>query len=240
MGLKYIFIPPFMQCLGLFSREQLSLTRTEEFIGFIPDFYRFIDLSIVNDPGNSNVRKTERDNYILSLKKDYSLITRGYTSDCRRNISKARGEKQKPVNGIDPAEAVSLFKEGPGKSISGISRTDYSRLEQLMSYAIESGIGDIVGVRLDGRLIYSVFKLLTSGKVTLLFTSTSAESRELRTGYLVIDSIIREYAGKGLVLDFAGSSIPSVADFIKSFGAKREVYYRIYRNNLPWPASSFR
>ena len=38
MGLKYIFIPPFMQCLGLFSREHLSLTRTEEFIGFIPDF----------------------------------------------------------------------------------------------------------------------------------------------------------------------------------------------------------
>jgi len=240
VGLKYIFIPPFMQSLGLFSRERSYRSRTEEFIGFIPDFYRFVDLCLINDPGDSELIKTERDNYTLSLKKDYNSISKGYSSDCRRNISLARSEKQQPEKGIEPAEAIELFICGPGKNISGISRTDYSRLEQLMAYTIESGIGDITGIRHNGKLIYSLFKILTSTQVTLLFTSTSNESRELRSGYMVIDSIIREYSGKDLVLDFAGSSIPSVADFIRSFGAKKETYYRIYRNNLPWPVNRFR
>lgn len=240
MGIRYIFTPPFMQCLGLFSREPSGIERTEEFIGFIPDFYRLVDLSIINNPGVSTGNIVKRDNYTLSLDNDYPKISAGFSSDCRRNISRARESRQKIVNGIDPGEAIDLFRNGPGKGIRGISSSDYERLRQLMIYTTGKGIGDITGIRIRGKLIYSIFRIHTPGQVTLLFTSTSGESRERRSGYLVTDHIIREYAGRKIKLDFAGSSIPSIAEYIRSFGAEKSSYYRIYKSRLPWPVNRFR
>ncbi|MEZ5010457.1 MAG: hypothetical protein R2744_01915 [Bacteroidales bacterium] len=39
-----------MQSLGLFSMEEIGAGKTGEYSDFIPVEYRFIDLSIVNNP----------------------------------------------------------------------------------------------------------------------------------------------------------------------------------------------
>lgn len=240
LGVKYIFIPPFMQCLGLFPKEQVKIGDAGEFLGFIPDIYRFIDLSIINNPGNCPGRITVRDNYRLSLEIDYNTIRENFSSDCRRNISKAAGEDQTIVSSVVPSEAINLFRNGSGRRIKGIRDKDYYRLDQLMNYASDNQRGSFLAIKSGGKLIYSLFYLLTPGQITLLFTATSDESREKRSGYLAIDHIIKQYAGKDLVLDFAGSSIPAIADFIRSFGARPTTYYRIYDNRLPWPVRALK
>lgn len=234
-GVSYIYIPPFMQCLGLFSSEVPDEDMVREFMEFIPEQYRFVDLSIINNPGDCGVRVTPRDNYRLNIRESYNAISVAFSSDCRRNIVKAREKRQPISDDISPVEAIELFSNGPGRDISGIRRSDYDHLEKLINYSLTAGVGKLVGVRIDGKLIYSLFYLVTPGQITLLFTSTSQISRELKTGYRVIDQIIHEYCGKQYQLDFAGSSITSVADFIKSFGAKQQKYYRIYKNNMSWP-----
>jgi hypothetical protein len=80
-----------------------------------------------------------------------------------------------------------------------------------------------------------MFVIDFAGRITLLFTAGSRKSRELRTAYHVIDSLIKENAGSGKILDFAGSSVPSIALFIKSFNSVETSYCRLYRNSLPFP-----
>jgi len=66
--------------------------------------------------------------------------------------------------------------------------------------------------------------------------NTPASRKDL-TGYYVINEWIKESAGTKTILDFEGSSIPSIAHFFESFGSTNVPYYRIYRNLLPWPVS---
>jgi hypothetical protein len=106
-----------------------------------------------------------------------------------------------------------------------------------MSYCIANKKGNIVGVRAARkRLIYGVFLVRIHGSITLLFTATTPESHEKRIGYFAVDEIIKENSGTRNFLDFSGSSIPSIAAFMKSFGGMNVPYYRIYRNRLFWPA----
>ena len=71
--------------------------------------------------------------------------------------------------------------------------------------------------------------------MTILFVVNTAKSRERRIGYYVVNELVREYSSTRNILDFAGSSVPSVASFYESFGSMKIPYYRIYRNRLFWP-----
>jgi hypothetical protein len=74
----------------------------------------------------------------------------------------------------------------------------------------------------------------------MILLANTPESHENRTGYYVYNELIKESAGTNNVFDFAGSSIPSIARFMESFGPKKILYYRIYRNRLPWPVRMFK
>jgi hypothetical protein len=52
--------------------------------------------------------------------------------------------------------------------------------------------------------------------------------------HALIDSFIKDHAGKNLVLDFEGSDIRNLALFYSSFGAIDEKYPAVRLNSLPW------
>jgi hypothetical protein len=78
------------------------------------------------------------------------------------------------------------------------------------------------------------------GNTTMLLVVNTDESREKRTGYYVVNELIRGLAGTKTILDFAGSSIPSIASFMESFGSVNVPFYRIYQNRLFWPVRMFK
>lgn len=240
-GLYYIATPVFLQQLGIFSPDNDTKVKLNEYLEYMPDFYRLVDLSIAQPSPNSRFRIVEKDNYELSLASEYSKLRENYSSDCRRNIRVASEAGQKIEEISDPAEVINLFRNNKGRGLKGVKERDYQKLYRLIQSARERGKGRLIGVRDSNRqLIYGLFLVIVPGSVTLLFTATSHESREKRTGYLVIDSIINEFSSSNMILDFAGSSIASIADYNMSFGSVRKPYYRIYRNNLPWPVSMFK
>ena len=110
-----------------------------------------------------------------------------------------------------------------------------------MDFCVATERGRVLGVRSPkGKLLWGLFVIETRGRSTLLFMAGSRKSRELRTSYRVLDHLIKEYSGTGQVIDFAGSSVPSIAIFNRSFGGERKTYWRLYRNNLPWPLRIFK
>jgi hypothetical protein len=69
----------------------------------------------------------------------------------------------------------------------------------------------------------------------MLLVVNTPESREKRLGYYMVNELIKAHSQTKTILDFAGSSIPSIASFMESFGSLNVPFYRIYRNRLFWP-----
>jgi len=235
-GIKYIATPIFLQQLGTFSPDKSTEKGTAEFLDYMPEFYRLIDLAVGQKGNYKGFCTTERSNYELLLDKPYEKLYDGFTSDCRRNINLAAARNPRLVSDIRPVELIGLFKSGTGAGLKEVKDRDYVRLQELMEYCVASGTGRILGSKdSSGGVIFGIFLVEVDGSVTILFTANSDISRENRLGYFAVNEVIRKYASSGFILDFAGSTIPSIASFMESFGSLNHPYYRIYSNRLPWP-----
>jgi hypothetical protein len=239
-GIQYIATPVFLQQLGAFSPDKPDDQAVSEFLDYMPDFFKLIDLCIrqkIDNAEFTGYNVYERVNYELDLSSPYQTLYDDFSQHCRRNIEISSKEKPELTNKITPDEIINLFIQNKGKDIKGIKVRDYQRLKDLMNFCVINKKGKISGVRDAGKkLIFGYFLLETKGRKTVLFVANSSESRKRRMGYFVINDLIKNHSSTRTILDFAGSSIPSVASFFESFGSDRIPFYRIYRNRLFWPA----
>ncbi|HBE43625.1 MAG TPA: hypothetical protein DDW27_21005 [Bacteroidales bacterium] len=235
-GIKYIATPVFLQQLGAYSPDKSPQKAINEFIEYLPDFYWLTDLCTAQRIDNDRYRVTLKANYELDLNSSYDKLWDRFSGHCRRNIEKSVKKKISITGDIKPVELIGLFQDNAGKKIRGIKQRDYHRLNTLMDFCIKNKKGRILGVRASKKkIIYGMFVIEIKGSKTMLFVVNTQESREKRLGYYMVNELIKESAGTRTVLDFAGSSVPSIAAFMESFGSYNVPYYRHYRNMLPWP-----
>lgn len=235
-GIKYIATPIFMQQLGAYTPDKSQSKALNEFLDFIPDSYRLIDLCVGQRIDNDRFKVTLRANYELDLSKPYEKLRDNFSNHCKRNIDKSAKKKPDLSYNVTPDELINLFINNRGAEIKEIKTRDYQRLNDLMNFCLKNKKGRIIGVRTSKKkLIYGIFLVEIKGNKTMLFVVNTTESRERRTGYYIVNEIIKESAGTKTILDFAGSSMPSITSFMESFGSKNNPFYRIYRNRLPWP-----
>ena len=240
-GIKYIATPIFLQQLGAFSPDKSSENSINEFLDYMPEFYRLVDLCVGQKVARKEFTLTERSNFELDLSIPYEKLWNNFFPECRRNIEKSSKRKIELVNDISPGELIDLFIAIKEKIIRSIKPRDFQHLNNLMDYCIKTKKGRIIGVRASrNKIVFGQFIIEIPGHVNLFFGVNTEESRERRINYFVINEIIREKANGHVMLDFAGSSIPSVATFMASFGSINHPYYRIYRNTLPWPIRMFK
>lgn len=240
-GISYIATPNFLQRLGVFSPGKVQSEKINEFLEYLPGSFKLIDLRVGQFADCEGFDVTEKPNFELDLSDNYDKKWENFSCRCRKNIEKSGKEKPEITDDIKPEELISLFRNNRGQEIKGIKDRDYQRLNDLMDFCIKNKKGRIAGVRsLNKRLIFGRFFLTSKGSITMLFTVNTHESREKRVGYYVLNEIIREFSSSDTILDFEGSSIPSIAAFMKSFGCMNVPYYRICKNRLPWPVRMFK
>ncbi len=235
-GIQYIATPIFLPQLGVCSLEKTASAVVNEFVERIPEFYKLIDITIDQKPVTPGFTVTEKPNFELDLSKPYEKLRDNFSPHCRRNIQTSVRLVPEIVSDIFPAELIDLFLKNKGKEIKGIKSLNYHRLSSLMKFCMTYNKGKIVGVRDSGRrLIFGIFLVETEGIITMLLVVNTPESREKRLGYFIVNELIKAHSKTKTILDFAGSSIPSIASFMESFGSINVPIYRIYRNRLPWP-----
>ena len=240
-GIKYIATPIFLQQLGSFSPDKSTEVATEEFLDYMPEFYRLIDLSVGQKVNYKGFTVTERSNFEIDLSYPYEELWNSYSQPCKRNVEKSSRRKTELTDDISPGELIDLFIRLKEKTIRGVKERDFLRLKNLMEYCLKNGKGMIKGVRATRKqIVFGQFIIKTPGYINLFFGVNTLESRERRINYYFVNEIIRENADKKITLDFAGSSIPSIATFMESFGSTNHPYYRIFRNSLPWPVRMFK
>jgi hypothetical protein len=240
-GIKYIITPAFTRQLGAYSPDKPSEEVTDEFLQYLPDFYKYIDLHVSHRTQQESFRITEKSYYRLDIDMPYEKIFDQFSPQCKRNIESSLKKGIELTNDIKPDELINLFLHDSKNRIKGVLGNDFQRLRDLMNFCIINRKGKITGVR-DGRkkLLYGLFCIDIRGSKTILFEVSTKKSVEKRIGYFTLNDLIKSSAGIHRTLDFAGYYNPSSAVFLESFGAVKDVYYRLYRNRLLCPVPVFR
>lgn len=240
-GIKYIATPIFLQQLGAFSPDKSAESAIMEFLDYMPEFFKLIDLCVNYNVKNNNFKVTERINFELDLSSSYEILYRNFNRNCKRNISSSL--KSKPVlsDDIQPDELIRLFSDNKGSELKGIKKQDYLRLESLMNFCVRNKKGKIIGVRSKRLgLLFGLFYIEVMNRKTMIFLVNTPESLAKKIGFFAYNELIRESASTNITFDFAGSSVPSIASFMISFGSVNHPYYRIYKNSLPIPLRWFK
>lgn len=235
MGIAYLY-PVFpMQQHGVFGKE-VSESLVQEFLSAIPSDYKYYELHLneSNTIQNGSFEIAAKTNCTLSLANSYKNLYAAYSQNLKRSIKKARKD-QLEIKTIEPTQITELFKQTKGKQIRDLSQQDYEVLNSIMRVAMQRGEGISVGAFKNNELLSACFFLTSLGRIVYLKGSSTKIGKDHCAMHLIMDHIISEKADRNLVLDFAGSNIPTLARFYNSFGATESVYLRVKQNRLPGP-----
>lgn len=236
-GIQYILQPVFVQQLGVFSSFPVDENLLNAFISAIPEQYWYVILNLntfnptsQNVKGASQLRKT----YELDLIAPYQEIQKGYSGQTRRNIKKARKEKVFVTPNADPMPVIEAFKNNKGKRIASFPPTQYETLKHLIYSGIHRGDTRVYSAYSAQNSFCAGIVFFTSHKKTILiFSGSTPEARKNGAMSAIIDSYIREHAGKNITLDFEGSMDKNLARFYAGFGSKECVFLQIEINQFP-------
>jgi len=236
LGFKYMLQPFFIQQLGVYSTSNLYPEKTLEFINSIPKSIRYFDINLNSHNEIKNIEFKRNRNFMLDLITDYKRLQSNYSSNNKRNIKKAGKSNLVLTKGIQPADVIKLFREGPSQRLTRWEEKEYITLERLMYMSIHKGMGVIYGVYTEeNQLCAAAFFTRFKKRLTFLFSGSDNIAKENGAMSFLLDSVIQEYSPSETTLDFEGSNKDSLARFYKGFGSKEVYYLRVKENRLSFP-----
>ena len=219
-GLSYVYTPAFVQQLGVFSPHEMESEQECRFYKRAFSRYFLMDYFAHASSKCATVAWAPRTNYTLRLDKSHTELRKGFNTNRKRLLRQATGELR-----IDREGDPGLFLEMSRRSPTGY-KLDDSAL---------AGLERLIGSDNPAIRVWNVFHgdewaggliwTRDSWRITYLFPMQGSLGRELQVHTHVIDSLIKDHAGSGLILDLEGSMIPGVAKFYRSFGAEAETYF---------------
>jgi len=236
-GFRYIMQPCFTQQLGLFYRSLPTEDILAEFIQSIPSEYKYIDINLnTSNRLPENERAEDMTNIELDLISSYEKIASNFQNNLQRNIRKAVQHKLTISKHVRPEEIISLFRMNKGQTLTNLKQEQYVIIQRIAYESMHKGIGEIWGAFDEfNELVAGIIWVTSHQKTIFLFSAVSENGKTYSAMPWLIDSFIRQNAGKPLTLDFEGSNHEGLARFYSSFGAKKVIYQRYFRNSLPMP-----
>lgn len=237
-GFHYIYTPFFTGQLGITGEQEVSESVCKEFIQAIPSSFSFIDLQLneYNDiTGLENVHVKHRVNYIIALNRNYAAIATGYNKDAKKNLRQGIKQELSFADDISLKQVFELYKKAYGHLNKRITEKEYEYFFSACSKAIELNLGFLCGLKNpSGEIVAAAFFAKDDKRIYYLLGAPTAEGKKANATHILIDEVIKKYATTGLVFDFEGSDIPSVANFYKKFGPEKKTYPHIIINRLPF------
>ncbi len=233
VGMKYIYQPFYTQQLGVFSREYVDPKLIRKLLRILYKKFRFagLNFNVKNLVGEEEPYTVDdKSNYVLNLNQDYDLLHKTFTTNTKRNIRKSIEFSDKVERGLPVEELVRLKREN---DVIQRSEEDYRWMVGVFETIKQSDAGSIYAISSGNEIIAAAFFAFSKTRAIYLLSASSPQGKERRAMFRIIDTFIKDHAGSGLVLDFEGSNIPSVARFFGGFGAQAEIYQVVSFNRLP-------
>lgn len=232
-GMKYIYQPFYCQQLGVFSREYVDPELIRKMLRILYKKFRFagINFNIKNLIGEeAPFTVDDKSNYVMRLDRDYEGHSRSFSSNARRNIKKSIEFSETIERNLPVEELVRLKRENDVIPRSG---EDYRRLVKLFETIQARKAGKIYAIRTGNDITAAAFFAFSRTRAIYLLSASSQKGKEQRGMFRIVDTFIQDHAGSGLILDFEGSNIPSVARFFSGFGAQPEIYQGVSFSRIP-------
>lgn len=231
-GIKYVYQPTYCQQLGIFPSPTLKIQK--EFALQLRNKFRLISYQINSD---NNVEAfdgfstNQKANFELPLTAGYQDICNDFSKHAKRNIRTTDTNKVKVVKGLLHTDYIQEKKQATKITIK---EATYQILIRLMANSISSGKGVVyTAYSSNNSLCAAAFIIFDKNRAYYLNAFSTDEGRENRAMYAIIEHILKEYSGSGIIIDFEGSVIEGIARFYKGFGATPKKYSYIYSNRLP-------
>lgn len=233
-GIKSIYPPLMSQQLGVFAPKAISKELFDSYVKAVPDSFRKkrIRLNRANDFTPEGWIRSNWVNTVLDLNKPYEELRSLYSTNCKRNLKKAEQHGWHISHRWEPEASLELFKQGRG---GGMEKEFYRSMKAIMSAAKQRDEAECWTLHDESdEIMASILIVHSAGRIYDLLQAVSAEGKQGRGSFLLVDAIIKKYAGKNLLLDFEGSMDEGVRRFYMGFGAREEPYWEIVRNRWPF------
>ncbi|MBP1673768.1 MAG: aminoacyltransferase [Bacteroidetes bacterium] len=219
-GISYIYSPPFISRLGLFSIFPFDDSKIAVFIKHIPKQFKLVELIL--NPTNQIENAIYHTSYTLNLNQNYADIQKKYSENTKRNIKTALKFPLQVTHDIPLDSIIHLFQENRGKKIkNGIPDYHYHILNQLVNHADYEGKIEYYGVRdEDQTLLAGAVFLIDVDRIWFWFSGRNNQFSEKRAMFYLIDQFIQQHSSSKYLLDFNGSNNPDIARFYAGFGAQ--------------------
>lgn len=230
-GVYYIYSPPFISRLGLFSSKPLSNKEIQIAFSHIPKKFQLIELILNRFTSLPN--QTEFRSFDLDLNQDYQEIWSGYSENTKRNIKSSSKHNLLVSNEVETDEIIDLFKQNRGKKIDKIiPDSHFETLKNLVGYAESlDNIEKWAVYNQDNQLLAGALFLKDQNRSWFWFSGRDNARAEYKAMFYLIDQYIQKYANSPLILDFNGSNNPNVARFYSGFGASSYKYPYLKKYN---------
>ncbi|MDO9154354.1 MAG: hypothetical protein Q7U47_11760 [Paludibacter sp.] len=218
----YIVQPYFTQQLGIFSKNRVTEEILHHFIKKIPYYSYELNLNELNQ--HSEIE--ELPNFILNLNATYAQLSSGYSKNTQRNIAKAH--KFNLTIAYD--QDVNSFFEFYQLNATQINASQFEIIKKIIKTGKEKQIVDLLSVNNnENEMIAALCLLKTTARLTYFLPVSNNEGKNSSAMFLLVDELIRKYAGRGFLFDFEGSKIEGIARFYKGFGAENQPYFILKR-----------
>ena len=233
-GVEYLYQPYFVQQLGVFSKQPLTVEKTEQFLQAIPEKYRFAEIRLneknLFKDGTQGVEYHR--NVLLDLNQSYDEIRANYHQNTKRNLAKAENNHLQIVDTVIPYHVVALFTDNRGALLDKWGDAEYARLTVLTQIAVKRKSAFILGVTEKGvgELICAAIFMKTDNRITFLFSGLKQDGKDKQAMTFLLDHTIQKFANQPITFDFEGSDDENLARFYLGFGGN-EVKYPSYTFN---------
>ncbi|HZH72834.1 MAG TPA: hypothetical protein VFD91_10110 [Mariniphaga sp.] len=238
-GIKYIYQPYFCQQLGIFPSPPVDIQR--KFADELIKKYNYLEFQVnpqTIPEAFTSFEAGNRVNYVLPLHDPYATLTAQFKSNARNHISNSYKKGLRIVNTLDSMKYVELKRQHTEKSVDSRS---FKILTKLISWSLSNSIGQIIAaISPQNEICGAAFFLKYGTRLIYLNSFSTPEGRKYKAMYAILNEVIKRYAGSGLLFDFEGSSVESIATFFRSFNPAEEQFHSLYLNNLPFPLKYFK
>lgn len=229
---KYIYLPAWVQQLGVFTKEHCPRELVQLFINSIPAKFKYVETHLNSNNKFESTYISIRSNFILPLNKSYNELVKNYKKGRKSDIKNAKKYELEIKETNDATQIITLFMQQKGDEVRR-KPSDYERLKDLTKELILHEKIFIAEVyHKENILIGGAIFLIDPKRITYLFSVSTDKGREKNVISLLIDSVIEKYANSKRIFDFEGSMIPGLASFFRSFGATKEEYYHYKKYRL--------
>lgn len=229
-GVHYIYTPPFISRLGVFSKRGIKQEEIQHFLNQIPS--KFVLKELILNQSNDLDTGTLFTSFELSLDSSFETLFSSFSSNTKRNIKDAETKGLTYSDHVEIEEVIQLFKQNRGKELSKkIPQNHYDILITLAKLAEQNDLLDKVAVRnSQGVLIAAALFLKDQDRIWFWFSGRNNEYADQKGMFFLMNEYLKQHSNQKVILDFNGSNNPNIARFYAGFGSQKYTYpfYKSY------------